>query len=154
MRTRTLVTLMLALATLPSCSAISRTFDSGDGGSGSTSVYGHWVLATPLDSTVFAGATQVELVLAPGTFNVSATYPGRAPLAINGRAELATGGLLTLVPGSGDVSSVGLANGQPLTRLATASGGTLVLALPTTGVALPSSVWHRLEAARAAGRAR
>ena len=154
MRTRILVTLMLALATLPSCSAISRTFGVGDRGSGSTSVYGHWVLATPIDSTVFAGASQVELVLAPGTFNVSATYPGRAPLAINGRAELANGGLLTLVPGSGDVSSVGLTAGQPLTRLATAAGNTLVLAPPNTNVPLPSSVWHRLEAARAAGLAR
>ena len=155
MRTRIVATLMLALATLASCQTIKRTFGLGTG-TASTSVYGHWVLATPVDSTAFAGATQVELVLSPGTFNVSATYPNRAPLAIDGRAELADGGLLTLTPtaGNSDVARIGFAPGQPFTRMASASGGTLILAPPTAHVPLPSSVWHRLDAARAAGLAR
>ena len=50
MRTRIVATLMLALATLPSCQAIKRTFGLGNGAA-TTSVYGHWVLATPVDST-------------------------------------------------------------------------------------------------------
>jgi hypothetical protein len=155
MRTRILATLMLALAMLPSCQAIKRTFGLGDG-SATTTVYGHWVLATPVDSTAFVGATQVELVLSPGTFNVSATYPNRAPLAIDGRAELANGGLLTLTPspGNSDVARIGFAPGQPFMRVATASGSTLVLAPPNARVPLPSSVWHRLDAARAAGLVR
>jgi len=155
MRTRILATLMLALAALPSCRSISRMLGR-DGGGKTTSVYGHWVLATPVDSTAFAGATQVELVLSPGTFNLSATYPNRAPLAVDGRAELARGGLLTLTPSpdDADVATIGFAPGQPFTRIASASGVTLLLAPPNRTVPLPSSVWHRLDAARAAGTAR
>lgn len=155
MRSRQLATLALALATMTSigaCSSLRRTLGlGGGGGSGSTSPYGHWVLATPLDSTAFAGATQVELVLAPGSFNLSAAYPNRPRLAIDGSAALANGGLLTLVPSSGSGATVGFTQGQPFTRLASASGATLVLAPPSASVPLATSVWHRLEVARAAG---
>lgn len=155
MRTRILAALMLALASLPSCQSISRMLGRDVSGQ-STSVYGHWVLATPVDSTAFTGATQVELVLSPGTFNLSATYPDRAPLAIDGRAELAPGGLLTLTPSpdDADVARIGIAPGQAFTRVASASGVTLLLAPPNATVPLPSSVWHRIDAARAAGTVR
>jgi hypothetical protein len=136
---------------------VQRSLGLGSGGdSGTTTVYGHWVLASPIDSTGFAGATQVDLVLAPGSFNLAAAYPSRSPLAVTGRAELADGGLLTLVPASGssDGAAIGFPAGQPFTRMASASGATLVLAPPNSRVPLPSSVWYRLDAARVAGLAR
>ena len=152
MRIRVIVGLTLALGAFGAC----RSFGlGGNGGSRSTSVYGRWVLATPIDSTSFAGATQVDLTLAPGAFTLAAVYPDRAPLTISGRADLASGGSLTLTPGEGpDATAIGFPAGQPFTRVASASGSTLVLAAPTSAVPLPSSVWYRLEAARVAGLAR
>jgi hypothetical protein len=156
MRKHVIVGLTLALAATTACQTLQRSLGLGGSGSRSTSVYGRWVLATPIDSTAFAGASQVELTLAPGSFTLAAMYPGRAPLSVSGRADLANGATLTLVPtpGAGDASSVGFAPGQPFTRVATASGSTLVLAAPTSAVPIPSSVWYRLEAARLAGLAR
>jgi hypothetical protein len=159
MRPRHITTPLLALAiasTLVACNSLKRALGMSNGGTGSTSPYGHWVLATPIDSTAFAGATQVELVLTPGSFNLTAAYPDRPRLAIDGRAEFADGGMLTLVPANGETegASVGFPAGQPYTRMASASGATLVLAPPAARVPLPSSVWHRLDAARAAGLVR
>jgi hypothetical protein len=157
MRSRVLVSLTLALGVASGCGRVKRAIGLGSpGGSRSTSVFGRWVLASPIDSTSFAGATQVDLTLAPGSFTLAAVYPDRAPLNISGRADLTSGGTLTLVPATGvaDATAIGFPAGQPLTRLATASGSTLVLAPPTSSVPLPSSVWYRLEAARVAGLAR
>ena len=157
MRYRPLATLALALATVSligACSSLRRSLGLGGGGTGSTSPYGHWVLATPIDSTAFAGATQVELVLAPGSFNLSAAYPNRPRVTVGGSAALADGGLLTLVPGSGDGATVGFTTGQPFTRVASAAGATLILAPPSASVPLHSSVWHRMDVARAAGLVR
>ena len=154
MRFRQLALAVAILTSIGACSSLRRTLGLGGGGTGSTSPYGHWVLATPIDSTAFAGATQVELVLAPGSFNLSAAYPNRPRLAIDGSAALASGGLLTLVPNSGDGANVGFAQGQPFTRVASAAGATLILAPPTASAPLPSSVWHRLDVARAAGLVR
>ena len=155
MRARILVGLTLALG-LTSCQTLQHAFGFGGTGSRTTSVYGHWVLATPVDSTAFAGASQVDLTLEPGSFTLAATYPTRAPLTVTGRADLAGTGTLTLVPASGaeDATTIGFAPGRPYTRVASASGSTLVLAAPTSVVPLPSSVWYRLEAARLAGLAR
>jgi len=156
MRKHSLVGLTLVLAVSASCQSLQRSLGFGGGGSRSTSVYGRWVLATPIDSTSFAGASQVELTLSPGSFALTATYADRTPLSVSGRADLANGGTLTLVPtpGNGDATTVGFPPGQPYTRVASASGSTLVLAAPTSSVPLPSSVWYRLEAARVAGLAR
>jgi hypothetical protein len=150
-----MIGLTLAVATLSACQTLQRSFGLGGGGSASTSVYGHWVLASPIDSTAFAGASQVELVLAPGTFNLSASYPAKS-LALSGSATVGDGGLLTLVPsaGAGDGAQVGFAAGQPFSRIASASGATLVLAPPSSRIPVPSSVWYRLDAARVAGLAR
>ena len=125
-------------------------------GSQSTSVLGHWVLATPIDSTAFAGAEQVDLVLANATFALTVAYRNRAPLLVSGTASLADGGVLTLTPTADlpEASAIGFAAGRPLTRVVTASGSTLVLAPPTAKVPVPSSVWIRLDAARVAGIAR
>jgi hypothetical protein len=125
------------------------------GGAKTTTVLGQWVLATPIDSTAFAGAGQVDLKLVEGSFTLVVTYPNRSPLSITGSAELADG-MLTLVPVTGgpDAAKIGFAPGQPFTRVATASGSTLVLAPPTSHVPVPSSVWYRLDAARMAGLAR
>ena len=40
-----------------------------------TSIYGDWILATPIDSTAFAGARMVEMRLDQTTFVLTATYP-------------------------------------------------------------------------------
>lgn len=156
MQIRKIVGLTLALgASVASCSTLQRSIGLGGHRSRSTSVYGRWVLATPIDSTSFAGATQVDLTLEPGSFNLVATYPDRAPLTVTGRAELANGSTLTLTPAGGtDATAIGFPAGQPFSRVASASGSTLVLAAPTSAVPLPSSVWYRLEAARLAGLAR
>ena len=157
MRPRFMLSLTLALALAASCRTIQRSVGlGGNSGSRSTSVYGRWVLATPIDSTSFAGASQVDLTLAPGTFTLVATYRDRAPLTVSGRADLATSGALTLTPSAGtdNAASIGFPSGIPFTRVASASGSTLVLASPTSQVPVPSSVWYRLEVARVAGLAR
>ncbi len=121
-----------------------------------TSVLGRWVLAAPLDSTAFAGAQQVELMLAPQSFSVTVAYVDRAPLTVTGTHALTDDGMLTLTPttNTSEARAIGFAAGQPLTRVAKASGASLILAPPTAKVAVPSSVWYRLEAARLAGIAR
>ena len=157
MRNRVLSSLTLVLGFTVSCRTVQRAVGlGGPTGSRSTSVYGRWVLASPIDSTSFAGASQVDLTLAPGSFTLAATYRDRAPLNVSGRADLTDGGTLTLVPTTGvaDATAIGFPVGQPFTRVASASGATLVLAAPTSSVPLPSSVWYRLEAARVAGLAR
>lgn len=124
---------------------------------GTTAVWGAWTLRTP-DSTAFAGADDVQLLLSPGTFALSATYPNSAPIHVSGSATMSERGVLTLVPRSSvereatGLRSLSFLAGEPISLLASASGGTLVFspehrdADPT-----PSSVWHRTEAARAAG---
>jgi hypothetical protein len=156
MRNRAMLALTIGLIGPAGCTAVQRAFSLGGPGSPTTSVLGHWVLAPPIDSTSFAGATQVELVLAPGSFELKAAYPNRAPLVVSGRADVAAGGTLTLVPATGgaDASAIGLGSGQPFTRIASASGSSLVLAAPSSRVPVPSSVWYRLDAARVAGLAR
>ena len=157
MRMRQIVSLTLFLTGTAACSTAQRA-SVGDAGSGSstTSVLGHWVLATPIDSTPFAGASQVDLVLTQGSFELTATYPSRAPLSLSGSADVGAGSLLTLVPASSatGATAIGLAPGQPYTRVASAAGSTLVLASPGSRVPVPSSVWYRLDAARVAGLAR
>ena len=109
MRSRHIAMSLLALgmiSSLPACTSVRRALGMGDGSTESTSPFGHWVLATPADSTAFAGATQVELVLAPGSFDLTAAYPNRPRLAIRGRAEVTDGGLLTLIPTRGSAEEV------------------------------------------------
>lgn len=157
MRSRVLISLTLVLGVAVSCRTLQHAVGlGGSSESRTTSIFGHWVLATPVDSTSFAGASQVDLTLAPGSFTLAASYPNRAPLDIGGRADVTSGGTLTLVPTTGvaDATAIGFPVGQPFTRVASASGATLVLAAPTSSVPLPSSVWYRFEAAKVAGLAR
>ena len=155
MQTRIRGALPLVLAALAACRTVQRSGGLGMLDAKSTSLFGQWVLATPIDSTAFAGASQVDLRIDPGSFTLMATYLGRAPLTVTGRAEIA-GGTLILTPaeGSADAAKLGFPAGQPFSRVATASGSTLVLAPPTSRIPVPSSVWYRLDAARVAGLAR
>lgn len=122
-----------------------------------TAVWGKWVLRHP-DSTSFAGATSVELAMQPGTFTLTANYPGNSPVVITGHVDQSDNGLLTFLPESG----VGATSdrwhafhfvaGQPITVLASAAGNSLVFA-PSSRLVdpTPSSVWNRVDAAAAAG---
>ena len=120
-----------------------------------TSIYGDWVLASPTDSTAFAGASTVEMKLQPGTFTITASYPNQAPIVLNGTALMADGGQLTLTPSAGTSMNRGalvMVAGQPLTLLASAAGNTLVFKPPTDRTLEPSSVWHKKDKARQAGK--
>lgn len=151
----TMLTIMLA-----GCGMMHRVFGNGsashDYAPGSTAVWGTWVLRSP-DSTSFVGADQVRMELQPGSFALTASYPGRAPIVVNGTANMTEGGLLTLVPASSLADplagrSLNFAAGKPIALLASAAGNTLVFAPANRDVdPTPSSVWHRLEAAEKAG---
>lgn len=124
-----------------------------------TAVWGNWMLRHP-DSTSFAGASSVQLAMQPGTFTITADYPGSAPVVITGRVDQSEGGLLTFVPESGVGSTsdrwhaIHFVSGQPITVLASAAGNSLVFA-PSSRLSdpTPSSVWSRVDAAAAAGLA-
>lgn len=119
-----------------------------------TSIYGDWVLATP-DSTAFAGASQVDLKLQPGTFQITAAYGQSTPVVISGTAQIADDGTLTLVPTQGTAQgsrgALVMVAGQPLSLLASAAGNTLVFKPPTERAIEPSSVWHKKAKAQQAG---
>ena len=121
-----------------------------------TSIYGDWVLASAPDSTAFAGARMVQLTLQPGTFTITAEYPTQPIMVLSGSAQLADGGQLTLTPSAGTAAgsrgALVMAAGQPLTLLASAAGNTLVFKPPTDRAIEPSSVWHKKEKAKQAGR--
>ena len=158
---RKIIALMALAAAVAGCGTLRKTFGLKDSSPAhreptTTSPFGDWVLNEP-DSTAFVGASLVEMNLTPATFTITATYP-TGPVVINGTASLAPeGGLLTLTPQSGTMSAAGRGRlltmnvGEPITLLASAAGNTLVFAPPTRGTALPSSVWHRKNAAKAAG---
>ena len=151
----TMLTVMLA-----GCGMMHRVFGSGssshDYAPGSTAPWGTWVLRSP-DSTSFVGANQVRMELQPGSFALTADYPGRNPIVVNGTANMTEGGLLTLVPSSSLADpmqgrSLNFAAGKPIALLASAAGNTLVFAPANRSVdPTPSSVWHRLDAAEKAG---
>ena len=84
---RTILTLTTGIAGAAACTRVQQTLPLGsNAGFPTTSVLGHWVLATPKDSTSFTGASQVDLVIAPGTFDLTATYANR-PGRRSGSAE-------------------------------------------------------------------
>jgi hypothetical protein len=123
------------------------------------SVLGDWVLATRPDSTVFVGASQVELHIGMNEFTIQARYPGRSDVIIKGDVNTdGTTGPLQLVPrtmlggAGGGAPPLAIVTGQPITMIASAAGQTLVFGSLDPGAPPnPSSVWHRREAARAAG---
>ena len=124
----------------------------------STSIYGDWVLSSPVDSTAFAGASSVEMTLSQTSFTIMANYPGRPSQRITGSVGTSEGGILTLVPseGSTDASmsgrSMAFVPGQPIQLIASAAGGTLVFKPPQETDPTPSSVWSKRSMAEAAGR--
>ena len=158
---RRLIALLVLPASLAGCSFFHKTLGLKSEAPAhrepsTTSIYGDWMLAT-IDSTAFAGAKVVELSLQPTTFTIRATYPNREPVVVSGTASVTQDGLLTLTPQTGmDETSahwraVSLLPGQPITVMATASGGSLIFASPTASAPVPSSVWHKMTAAERAG---
>ena len=123
-----------------------------------TSIYGDWVLTSPVDSTAFAGASSVEMTLNQTNFTITANYPGRVAQRITGSVGTGEGGILTLIPeqGSTDASfarrSMSLVAGQPIQLIASAAGGTLVFKPPQDTDPTPSSVWSKRSMAEAAGK--
>lgn len=123
-----------------------------------TSIYGDWVLASPIDSTAFMGATEVRMKLEPSTFRLVAHYPGSAITEITGTVSTDNQGLVTLTPTTGGTSSayasrsMAFVIGQPITLLVSAAGGSLVFKPPREELPVTSSIWHRLEMAEQSGR--
>ncbi len=157
---RGMLGLVALVATLSGCHKRIDLIDTGPARAETqtTSIWGDWLLATPPDSTVFQGASTVELLLNPGSFVITANYTGRAPMIVRGSATLAETSLLTLIPEAGGEGlarsgAMFMAPGQPLTLQATAAGGTMVFAAPSADVAVPTSVWHKKDQAKAAGQA-
>lgn len=86
---------------LPPLTPVRALVDSatGDIGASPRPLYGNWVMNSDPDSTVFAGASHVELQLTPGHFRLVALYPGQQPLALEGPADVQpAGGVITLMP--------------------------------------------------------
>ncbi|MEJ7810059.1 MAG: hypothetical protein WKG32_06515 [Gemmatimonadaceae bacterium] len=124
----------------------------------STSIMGDWILSTSPDSTAFVGARLVELQLTPGNFTITAHYGGQPALVVTGMAVgEPEGGLLTLRPQTNSRATRGerdvvLAPGQTISVIATAADNTMLFAPAQADAAVqPTSVWHRRDAARAAG---
>lgn len=158
---RRILSLLVLGVLVAGCRGVKRTFGLNDETPAhvspkSTSIYGNWVLATPSDSTAFAGASLVELMLDQSAFSITATYPARSPVVVRGSASLTETGLLTLVPQSGMEGTLAtgalvMVQGQPHSWLASAAGNTLLFASPAGTDVDPSSVWHKRAAAKAAG---
>jgi hypothetical protein len=153
---RRLVILLAAAASVAACNRIGvrdpEPYRSGN----TTSIVGTWVLDTPADSTAFMGARRVDLTLDSTSFVITAHYPTNGPVVIRGSAARTEAGELVLTPTSSTASTdrsraLVFAANQPITFLASASGGTLIFSPPLRGYAIPSSVWHRRSAAEAAG---
>jgi len=155
-------TMILVLATgtlLSACSGFRRGNDPPPYRSpSSTSIYGDWVLSSPIDSTAFAGASSVEMTLDQTSFSITANYPGRTSQRVMGSASTSDGGILTLVPQSGGTDatmsrrSMAFTPGQPISLIASAAGASLVFKPPQETDPTPSSTWAKRSKAEAAGR--
>lgn len=122
-----------------------------------TSIYGDWVLASPVDSTAFAGATSVQMNLGQSAFSIIASYPGQPDSRVTGSVSRGEGGVVMLTPMSGSTNasyagrSMALIPGQPISLIASAAGGSLVFKPPHETDPIPSSNWIKRSAAEAAG---
>jgi hypothetical protein len=123
----------------------------------STSIYGQWVLASPVDSTAFAGATSVQMDLGESAFRILAAYPGQPDSRVTGTVSNSEGGVIVLTPMTGGTSatytgrSMALIPGQPISLIASAAGGSLVFKPPHETDPTPSSNWMKRANAEAAG---
>lgn len=157
------IALLIAMVAVAGCGGFKKTFGIKDAPPAhtepkTTSIYGDWILAN-IDSTAFAGARTVELTLRQTDFSITAMYPGRPTFTATGGAA-AGEGLLTLTPTTvSDPTGAGGAfvAGRPIVVVASAAGSSLVFAPPPhgsgTAAIVPSSVWHKKAAAKAAGAA-
>lgn len=123
----------------------------------STSIYGEWVLASPVNQTAFAGATSVQMSLGESSFTILAAYPGQPNSVVTGTVSRSEGGTVVLTPTSGSTNasyagrSMALMPGQPISLIASAAGGSLVFKPPHETDPTPSSSWMKRSAAEAAG---
>jgi len=123
----------------------------------STSIYGQWVLASPVDSTAFAGATSVQMNLGASAFTIIASYPGQPDSHMTGTVSTSEGGVIILTPMTGGTStsyagrSMALMPGQPISLIASAAGGSLVFKPPHETDPTPSSSWMKRSSAEEAG---
>ena len=123
----------------------------------STSIYGQWVLASPVNQTAFAGATSVQMNLGESTFSMLAEYPGQPNSIVSGTVATGEGGTIVLTPTTGSTNasyagrSMALIPGQPISLIASAAGGSLVFKPPHETDPTPSSSWMKRSQAEAAG---
>lgn len=123
----------------------------------STSIYGTWVLASPVNQTAFAGATSVQMNLAETSFSILATYPGQPNSIVSGTVSAGEGGTVVLTPTTGSTNttyagrSMALMPGQPISLIASAAGGSLVFKPPHETDPTPSSSWMKRSQAEQAG---
>jgi hypothetical protein len=148
--------MLAAMASVAACNKIGVREPEPYRPGNTTSIVGTWLLETPTDSTAFMGARRVVLELDSTSFVITAHYPTNGPVVIRGSAARTEAGELVLTPTSSTASTdrsraLVFQAGQPITFLASASGGTLIFSPPLRGYAIPSSIWHRREAAEAAG---
>lgn len=122
-----------------------------------TSIYGDWVLASPVDSTAFSGATSVQMTLGQSAFTIIAAYPGQPDSHVTGTVSTSEGGVIILTPMNGSTNtsqagrSMALMPGQPISLIASAAGGSLVFKPPHETDPTPSSSWMKRSAAEEAG---
>ena len=153
---RRLVILLATSASVAACNKIGVRDPEPYRPGNTTSIVGDWVLGTDPDSTAFMGADRVELQLDSTSFVITAHYRTNGPTVIRGSAARTAAGELVLTPSSSTATTdrsraLVFAANEPITFLASASGGTLIFSPPLRGYAIPSSVWHRRSAAEAAG---
>ena len=151
---RTATALLLA-SSLAGCGMLKKTMGNLNGSYHKepkvTAVWGDWVLHEP-DSTAFIGAKRVDLSLQPGAFTLTTDWRGRPKETVRGTATVSEElGTVTLISQTGSTSVAGLSAGSSMTLDASAAGNTLVFAPVGGNPHLPSSVWYRLDAAKAAG---
>ena len=122
-----------------------------------TSIYGQWVLASPVNQTAFSGATSVQMNLGESSFTILATYPGQPNSLVSGTVANGEGGTVVLTPMTGSTNasyagrSMALMPGQPISLIASAAGGSLVFKPPHETDPTPSSSWMNRAQAEAAG---
>jgi hypothetical protein len=163
MRRTHLLALTTILAAVAACSSLRRGGTLADSPPAyrpakSADIRGDWVLRTSPDSTAFVGARLVQLSLSDDRFTILADYPGGDRWVVTGSVQVSTdGGLVRLTPETNSRAASGAAPGtifrpgEPLELLVGAADNSMVFAPLEGTFHRPTSVWHRREAAEAAG---
>ncbi len=164
MRGSLLFALALAAA-VAGCSRFSRGGQVTDtapahAGAQSANIFGDWILGSSPDSTAFVGARVVQMGLSPSRFTIIANYAAGEPWVVTGMVAVSEdGGMIRLTPETNNRTYSGVVNAplrpnMPFELLVSAADNSMVFAPPPNGaldLGRPSSVWHRRDAAMAAG---